>query len=177
MPSDSQHQLMGLSGPQASVTNMNSQRALAVSMAAMIVLIAGCSASTPVASGPAGSSASPAGQPGASGLLTRTSEGGQVTVVAVWAGPSGGTVFDIALDTHSVDLDALDLATAILRNDRGETEAAEPWTAPKGGHHREGKLAFKGDPAPFLANARWIELVIKGVGDVPERVLRWDLGA
>lgn len=155
---------------------MNSRRALAVSMVALLVLVAGCSTSTPAASGPAGSSANPSGQPGSSGLLTRTSEGGQVTVVVGWAGPSAGTVFDISLDTHSVDLDALDLASTVLRNDRGETVAAEPWTAPKGGHHREGTLAFDGDAAQFLAKARWIEIVIKGVGDLPERPLRWDLG-
>ncbi len=99
-----------------------------------------------------------------------------MTVVATWAGPSAGATFDLKLDTHSVDLDALDLATATLRNDRGDTLTARPWLAPKGGHHREGSLSFNGDSAAFLAGAKWIELVLPGIGDTPERVLRWTIG-
>ena len=109
--------------------------------------------------------------------MTRTSDGGQVTAVVDWAGPAGGAVFDVTLDTHSVDLDALDLSDAILRNDRGETMSAQRWAAPKGGHHRQGALAFDGDPATFLAGARWVELVLPDVGDLPERTLRWELGS
>jgi hypothetical protein len=106
---------------------------------------------------------------------TQRSEGGDVTVDATWTGPAAGAAFAIKLDTHSVDLDALDLADAVLRNDLGATLAARPWDAPKGGHHREGVLDFDGDAAGFFRNARWIELVISGVGGVPERVLRWDV--
>lgn len=98
-----------------------------------------------------------------------------MTVVADWTGPAPEAAFDIKLDTHSVDLDALDLATAVLRNDRGEALPAQPWTAPKGGHHREGALTFQGAAVPFFAGAKWIELVLSGVGDIPERTLRWDL--
>lgn len=98
-------------------------------------------------------------------------------MVADWSGPAAGTVFHVKLDTHAVDLDALDLANAVLRNDRGEMLTARPWVAPKGGHHREGALTFEGAAAPFLAGATWIELVVPGVGDIPERTLRWGLDA
>jgi hypothetical protein len=118
-----------------------------------------------------------AGSASPSGKLTRTSDGGEVTVVVDWAGPSAGAVFHVTLDTHSVDLDALDLGDAILRNDRGETLLPRPWAALKGGHHRQGTLSFDGDAARFLADAQWIELIIKGVGQLPERSLRWDLGS
>jgi len=74
-------------------------------------------------------------------------------------------------------LDALDLTDAILRNDRGESLTARPWAAPKGGHHREGALAFDGDAEAFLAGANWLELVLLGVGDLPERTLRWEVGS
>ena len=97
-------------------------------------------------------------------------------VVASWVGPSAGASFDVKLDTHSVDLDALDLTDATLRNDRGEALPARPWAAPKGGHHREGTLAFNGDAAAFLAQVRWIELVLPGIGGVSERTLRWEIG-
>ncbi|MEK6720072.1 MAG: hypothetical protein AABZ33_05300 [Chloroflexota bacterium] len=107
--------------------------------------------------------------------LTQTSDGGEVTVVVTWAGPAAGLVFDVVLDTHSVDLDAVDLADAVVWNDRGETLGARPWAAPAGGHHRQGTLVFEGDVPAFLGEARWVELQIKGVGDLPERTLRWDV--
>ena len=43
--------------------------------------------------------------------------------------------FEIALDTHSVDL-SMDLATlATLTTDTGLTMEAGDWQAPQGGHH------------------------------------------
>ena len=145
-------------------------RTLGAFLLPVAVLMSACSATSPAASEPASS-------PGESaGTTTRTSEGGQVTVVVDWAGPDDQAVFDISLDTHSVDLDALDLSDAVLRNDRGETLAAQSWAAPKGGHHREGALAFEGNATPFFAGTAWIELVLSGVGDLPERTLRWQTG-
>lgn len=140
-------------------------------LAAVVVVLAACSTPTPAASAPSASSAHATGQ------QTQTSEGGQVTLAATWAGPSAGAVFDVKLDTHSVDLNTLDLASAVLRNDRGEMLTARPWTAPNGGHHREGSLTFDGDASAFFAGAKWIELVISGVGDLPERTLRFDVGS
>lgn len=149
---------------------MNVPRTLPGLVVAITIVVAACSSSAPAASAPASSSASQTGQ------MTQTSDGGQVTVVVDWAGSAGGAVFDVKLDTHSVDLDALDLANTTLMNDRGEMLTARPWTAPKGGHHREGALTFDGDESAFLAGAKWIELVITGVGDLPERTLRWEVG-
>lgn len=100
-----------------------------------------------------------------------------MTVVVDWAGPSAGATFDLKLDTHSVDLDALDLANAVLRNDRGETLSARSWAAPEGGHHREGTLSFDGDASAFLSGAKWFELVLVDIGDLPERALRWELAS
>lgn len=136
----------------------------------LTLLVMAC-AGTSGAPAPSGSSTSPS----AGG--TQTSEGGQVTVETAWSGPAAGATFDIKLDTHSVDLDALDLSNAVLRNDREETLAARPWAAPKGGHHREGTLTFDGDASSFFAGAKWIELTLAGVGDIPERTLRWEIGS
>lgn len=136
------------------------------------VVLAACSSPGAATSSPAASSSE--SKPG---QMTQTSDGGQVTVVVDWAGPSAGALFDVTLDTHSVDLDALDLTDATLRNDRGEALTARAWTAPKGGHHREGTLTFDGDSTAFLAGAKWIELEITGVGDMPERTLRWEVGS
>jgi hypothetical protein len=130
-----------------------------------------------VACSSARSSFPPSKPSAGSQLMTQTSDGGQVTVVVDWAGPAGGAAFHVKLDTHSVDLDSLDLADATLRNDRDETMTARPWAAPKGGHHREGALTFDGDSSAFFAGAKWVELMLPGVGDLPERTLRWEVGS
>ena len=148
-----------------------------------LVVAASLAACSEVASSSGAPTGSGSFEPAVSGSAepadssARTSEGGEVTVVATWNGPTAGAAIDVVLDTHSVDLDALDLTDAILRNDRGESLTARPWAAPKGGHHREGALAFDGDAEAFLAGANWLELVLLGVGDLPERTLRWELGS
>lgn len=149
-------------------------------LAALALLVAACSGAPPqppssVESAP-DAGVTGGSTPEATTSGTRTSEGGQVTVAASWGGPAAGASFEVALDTHSVDLDALDLSDAVLRNDRGETLLARPWAAPKGGHHRAGTLTFDGDQAPFFGGASWVELVLIGVGDVLERTLRWEIG-
>lgn len=155
---------------------MNRPRSLPLLGLTLVAVLAACggtasSASLPVGSTPLASSA------GGAGTETQRSEGGQVTVEATWKGPADGAVFDVKLGTHSVDLDSLDLSNAVLRNDRGESLKARPWTAPKGGHHREGTLTFGGEAATFFRGAKSIELVFTGIGDVPERTLRWEIGS
>lgn len=163
--------LIGLSAPANKVPLVKPSGVPAAPIVGLMVILAACSSSTPPASSPSSTSA-PSG-----GAQTQTSAGGQVTVVVAWAGLSAGAVFDVKLDTHSIDLDAIDLADAVLRNDRGESLTARPWAAPKGGHHREGSLSFDGDASAFFAGTKWIELVIRGVGDQPERTLRWEVGS
>ena len=127
---------------------------------------------------PAGTASASASAEAAAGTETlRVSDQAGVTVRVTWAGASAGAVFEVTLDTHSGDLDPLDLADATLRNDRGEQVSDGAWDAPKGGHHRAGMLRFSGGATSFLAGARWIELVIPGVAGVPERVLRWQVEA
>lgn len=109
--------------------------------------------------------------------VEQVNEGGSVTVKASWGGPTDGLAFSVVLDTHSVDLDALDLRNAALRNDRGETVPTPSWDAPKGGHHRTGRLTFEGDSEAFLGGAKWIELVIPDVAGIPARTLRWQVAA
>jgi hypothetical protein len=145
---------------------------VAASLLALLVVGCGSAVTSPVASASEPSSSADLGF-----VRTQRNDGVQVTVEVTWDGPDAGTVFDVKLDTHSVDLDGLDLSDAELTNDRGESLVAAPWEAPKGGHHREGRLTFGGDAAAFLAETRWIELTIDGVGAAPERVLRWEVPA
>jgi len=109
---------------------------------------------------------------------TQTSEGGQVTIAATWLGSSAGPTFKLAMNTHAVDLDGYDLKQlAALRVDGGPEVEPIGWEAPKGGHHRSGTLTFpttRTDGTPLIGpNARTIELVIRDVAGVPERVLIW----
>ena len=153
---------------------MSRSRTLAVTAFLLALVAAGCGSavSSQAPSAPDASPAIPAGF-----ASTQRNEGGDVTVEVTWDALAAGAVFDVTLDTHSVDLDGFDLSDAVLTNDRGEGLAARPWEAPKGGHHRTGRMAFTGDAATFLAEARWVELTISGVGAVPERVLRWEFPA
>lgn len=87
-------------------------------------------------------------------------------------GTDGETLqFQVAMNTHSVDL-SFDLAQlALLRTDQGDEVAGLAWDAPRGGHHVSGILSF---PAVDLAEVQWFEIVLRDVAGVPERVLRWD---
>jgi hypothetical protein len=151
---------------------MSLSRTLLVLPVVLALVIAGCSAS---GGSPGGSPAAPTSAVGTGFVPTQRNEGSGVTIEVAWAGPAAGPAFDVKLDTHSVDLDGLDLADAVLSNDRGESLSATPWEAPAGGHHRAGRLVFEGDVDAFLRGARWIELKVAGVGAIAERVLRWEI--
>jgi hypothetical protein len=108
---------------------------------------------------------------------TETNEAGGVTVNATWWGPAAGPVFTVVLDTHSVNLDAYDLAQlTVLRTEGGVEVTPIGWDAPSGGHHREGTLTFPettDDGSPVVGSGVGFDLLIRGIAGVPERVLRW----
>jgi len=111
---------------------------------------------------------------------TQTNEGGQVSIAATWQGGGAETIFNVAMNTHAVDLDGYDLKQfAVLRIDGGREVQPARWEAPKGGHHRSGTLTFPAtgaDGTPLIAaGARTIELVIRDVAGVPERSFRWTI--
>lgn len=141
-------------------------------------LAAACGGATQGASGPSqdGSTATAASATPAQATADQANDGGGVTVKATWAGTGDGLRFVVAMETHSVDLDGLDLRSATLRNDRGEARTGPTWDAPKGGHHRSGTLAFDGDVQTFLAGTTWIELIVPDIAGIPTRVLRWQAG-
>lgn len=107
---------------------------------------------------------------------TQVSEGDQVTIKATWQGPTAGPVFTVVLDTHSVNLDTIDLLQlAVLRIDQVQEVQPIAWEAPAGGHHREGTLTFPAtDGSPLIGpDTQLLELVIRDVAGLPERVLQW----
>jgi hypothetical protein len=144
---------------------------------ALSLILAGCGNTNSAGDG----GGTTAGSDGAgASTATRKSEGGGVTIEVTWKGRNAGPVFDVTMDTHSVDLDGYDLEElAVLRNDRGKEVRPSGWDAPKGGHHREGMLTFP-EKTPdgssiFGSETREIELIIRDVAGVPERKFEWRL--
>ena len=157
--------------------------ALAAAVSLLSILISACSGSAAAGAAvtlPAATSEAPGQVSGSASktAATQTSEGGQVTVAVTWSGVAAGPAFNVVLDTHSVDLDGIDLTqTALLRTGQGKEIQPSAWDAPKGGHHRSGTLAFPSttpDGSPVLsASTSSVELVIREVGGVGTRSFRW----
>ena len=90
--------------------------------------------------------------------------------------PANTLEFDVAMNTHSVDL-SMDLAQlATLTTDAGATVQATKWDAIPGGHHVSGKLIFPSmqDGKPILEGASKLTLTIINV-DAAARVFQWEL--
>jgi hypothetical protein len=124
-------------------------------------------ASQPAASTNAGSSSSAA-------FKTQTVDGGSVSVAVTPQSLKLGAPleFDIAMNTHSVDLSNDMMKAVVLRDDAGKEYAPTAWDGPAaGGHHRSGKIEF----AALTTSTRSIMLIVKNIAGVPERAFKWDL--
>lgn len=106
--------------------------------------------------------------------LARSQAGGGVTVTAIYLNPRRDEEarFDVAMNTHSVDLDGYDLkALSLLRDDAGKEQKALRVENEGSGHHRRTTLIF---PKPST-KAKRLELVIKDIAGVKARSFSWDL--
>lgn len=111
--------------------------------------------------------------------LRRINDEGPVEVILVYTNPlqknpGGELSFDVALETHSVDLSVYKMETiSFLRIDEKQEQKALGWFNPGGGgHHISGVLKFAG---PVPEGAKSIQVIVRGVGDVEERVFEWKL--
>jgi len=105
---------------------------------------------------------------------TRTNSGGGVTVkvTPLNSTPKGDLRFEVVFDTHSVDLDAYDLKSlTILRDGAANIHHPTRVESKGSGHHRQATVTF----AKLTGSMKRIELVIKGIAGVHERVFRRDL--
>jgi len=113
------------------------------------------------------------------GEFTQIDEQGQVVfeVTPLNLGTPADTLnFDVAMNTHSVDL-SMDLAAlSTLSTDNGVIVQASKWDAIPGGHHVEGTLIFPSvqDGTSILDGASKLTLTIVDV-DAPARVFEWQL--
>lgn len=158
-----------------------------LSLASCALLLAACSSAPLPVAAPVPTAAAamevPAGVDPfapATETLTRTDSQGAISVEVTplnLAENGAQLEFEVALNTHSVDL-SMDLAAlATLRTDTGVTVEASLWDAPLGGHHVSGTLIFGSateDGRAILEGARKVTLTISGL-DVPTRTFEWDL--
>ncbi len=138
------------------------------------LILAACSsptASTPAAAAAHGvtTKAAPAARD-----LTRTNNEARVTVAVTPLNLDDSSAvtldFDVALNTHSVDLSDDLTQIATLSSDTGEQVQPAKWTGPTGGgHHREGTLSFP----RVKPRGKALTLTLRGIADVPERTFTW----
>ena len=103
---------------------------------------------------------------------TKSVSGGGVTVKVTYLEQTEHeSRFLVALDTHSVNLETYDFKSlALIRDDTGMSMPPTGVVNKGGGHHREIVVTF----ARPSNDRKWLEVVIKDVGGVKERVFRWD---
>jgi hypothetical protein len=116
---------------------------------------------------------------GGNNEMTRTDQQGAIIldVTPLNLGTPADTLeFNVAMNTHSIDL-SMDLAIlSTLTTDTGVNVQATLWDAPRGGHHVEGKLIFPAivDGKRLVDGAGKIILTIVDV-DAPSRIFEWEL--
>ncbi len=140
-------------------------------MLLLTALVAGCSNGFSSAGGENGA------PQGRSSSTVRSNAEGSVTIALKWlSGEKGILVFQVAMDTHSVNLDQVDLIKqARLRDNTGQEYSPASWNAPLGGHHRSGTLTFDIPDSVKSGSARSFEIVIRDVAGIEQRVFDWDL--
>jgi len=111
--------------------------------------------------------------------LTRIDQQGMVIVEVTPVNlgtPSDTLIFDIAMNTHSVDLNFNLTKHATLFTDTGKVIQAKTWDGPMGGHHVSGKLTFPAsvDGTFILDGTSKLTLEIRGV-DAELRTFEWQL--
>jgi hypothetical protein len=160
---------------------MKRRMALLMGSFALVALtLAACGGIATPTTGPVPATALPAANnapkaaPQSAVFETQSNSGGSVTVDVQPAAFQVGNpiAFVIAMNTHSVDLSDDLVRISTLRDDSGKEYKPTGWDGPVGGgHHRSGTLTF----AALPNKPKFVELVIKGLAGVPERVFKWDL--
>ena len=82
----------------------------------------------------------------------------------------GRNIFEVSLDTHSVDLDFNFTKIIVLKDDLGNLYPALEWTGGQSGHHLSGDIIF---PA-ISEQAKSIELQMNDINGV-DRIFEWTL--
>jgi hypothetical protein len=92
----------------------------------------------------------------------------EVKPVSVTSGKEA--MFEVSLNTHSVELDYDYTRIATLTDDRGNSYKPTKWTGGNSGHHLEGQLVF----APLTQNLKGLTLTLEGIDNKSETFV-WQL--
>lgn len=106
-------------------------------------------------------------------LSSQENSGGNVTVTVTPVTLKQGLPpsFDVAFETHSVDL-TFDVEKVASLTDGTRTVYAPHWDGtPAGGHHRSGTLRF----TPDMTESRSVTLTLKDITDIPMRTFTWEV--
>jgi hypothetical protein len=89
---------------------------------------------------------------------------------------SDSFVFDVSMNTHSVDLNQDIAQLSTLSTNTGTSVLSSNWEGPSGGHHVEGRLAFPAmvDGKSILDGVTSITITIKDIA-VPTRTFSWQI--
>lgn len=102
-------------------------------------------------------------------LETQTNDEGGVSVAVTPKNLSEG-IFEVGLNTHSVDLDIDLTKNSVIIDEKGKEYTAISWEGDgSGGHHRQGFLRF----GPVLGANKTIELKMREIGGIKERSFKW----
>lgn len=104
---------------------------------------------------------------------TQKNTGGEVevSVTPVTLKPGFPPSFDIAFETHSVDL-VFDVKQIAMLTDEKNTTYTPVWQgSPPGGHHRSGTLRF----TPDLPKPGTVTLTLSSIAGISARTFTWNV--
>lgn len=104
---------------------------------------------------------------------TREHAGGDVTVsvTPLSLKPGLPASFDVAFETHTVDLAFDVIKVASFTDDTGASYTPFWDGSPPGGHHRKGTLRF----IPDLSTATTLTLTFRDIAGIPARTFSWEV--
>ena len=101
---------------------------------------------------------------------TKTMGTVEVEVTPISVVSEKDTVFELSLDTHSVELNYDYTQIAVLTDDRGNSYQPTQWTGGSSGHHLQGELIFE----PLSENPNQLTLTLEGIDNKSE-AFTWQL--
>ena len=170
---------------------MNARRWMALLLLATVGVLATTACGSEDGDGAALRPSPPAATAATQVKLTQSNDQGGVEIDVTWVMPetldkldseearsyglADYVLLEVKFTTHSGDLSRLDMTGLSAIRVGGQEYAPQAWESiSDDSHHREGVLIFTREaPDGASLDAGTIELVMKGIADVPERLFRW----
>ncbi|MFH1756507.1 MAG: hypothetical protein ABH969_00515 [Pseudomonadota bacterium] len=109
---------------------------------------------------------------GAFQIQTSDENAVRVDVKPIQLTPGKPAIFEIRLNTHSVELSYDMVRLSSLQDSQGKVYKAMNWKGSSpGGHHRRGVLEFP----ELQGNPQSIQIIMQNISGVPQRIFEWKL--